>query len=1054
MKHKADLSAKTGRVVLTEYIEEHPPLVQNVGMASRVRTFYRKKSPQDMPNPTYEDGDAMSLGASDESPFLGEIAPGRSVQSIVNNLYKAPIHKHDVPSTDFLLVRSGRRFIIREIDATYTAGQEQPMTEVPAPNSRLANTYIKNRLAAFLFRQFLKKNNPFRRVRIQDILEAFPSQSEAAVRKRLKDVSDYQRGGEDSGCWTLKGDMSPTEEDLRKLVTPEYACAYEAMLVGHQRLIDTGLVRLTTPDALSQVLQTMSETDQARKKCEYVEAELQATPWNQTSNFIAAAQHKMKLQLTPFSKDEDGGVSTTHVTSAGNPQLGKDLFSYVKMPQKEQNKKQRQLKAALPKTSVTGTSADLRKLSLEEAAGVLRSFGVTEDEINRLSRWKRIGLVREMSSKAALGGGGETKFARGMRFSLDQQTQRYKENAQTIFDAQLKMIGLTEHEMEELDNEEQFADFGKDLEELLGAEKAEKSKGKKAAPRPRATSSFFAAEAAEAEEAAVFQRMMAGKASGAGPSTKGGMTFAHNEVPPPFPRNAPSAAPMMPHVTPPSTPLDEFSTSLPSTPAIVTPSLTEYDSSEEGLNGNANSNGSTAGLSAPSGTSSANKKTVVRRTVTKKNPDGTFSKVVEIIRDPAQIAALINRKNRVNVPVPGRVSGTGGGRVISEEAERQERMRREKARLESEFHALTMLNTQLSGEQLPVAKGPAEQRRCGSCNLLGHTRSSPACPLYSITHDLAPTPLLSSVTSPIRTVQELGLYRFNGTVFRIKNEIRKVTPCPENPFRIVVKGLNLANLTTKKRRRNGEDDDDDDLEVLTSPRIQSRAPRQRIGRTGRGADVEFNGIVEKVLDYMRKVPTAEVFTRPVPKTIAPDYYDVILNPICFADMREKARRIEYRNKNHFLDDVRLLVNNCREYNLGKHLASNPGLPTTAEGVYHVVLTELDKHQEDLVVLEEALMRQSTGMNPLGSSTAGGSVPGTPRSPFAVPTSPFFLNQSSVPTSPVSISSPLPHGDNAHPLGYSIPGSSSSHTSNDDVNMSPVQMQTPKIEEDEDVIVDV
>jgi hypothetical protein len=49
MKHKSDLSAREGRVIFTEYMEERPPLVENVGMATRISNFYRKKSPDDIP---------------------------------------------------------------------------------------------------------------------------------------------------------------------------------------------------------------------------------------------------------------------------------------------------------------------------------------------------------------------------------------------------------------------------------------------------------------------------------------------------------------------------------------------------------------------------------------------------------------------------------------------------------------------------------------------------------------------------------------------------------------------------------------------------------------------------------------------------------------------------------------------------------------------------------------------------------------------------------------------------------------------------------------------
>lgn len=49
MKHKSDLSAREGRVIFTEYTEERPPLLENVGMGTRISNFYRKKAADDTP---------------------------------------------------------------------------------------------------------------------------------------------------------------------------------------------------------------------------------------------------------------------------------------------------------------------------------------------------------------------------------------------------------------------------------------------------------------------------------------------------------------------------------------------------------------------------------------------------------------------------------------------------------------------------------------------------------------------------------------------------------------------------------------------------------------------------------------------------------------------------------------------------------------------------------------------------------------------------------------------------------------------------------------------
>lgn len=44
MVNLEDVSATDGEIMLLEYAEEHPPLIQAVGMASRVKNYYRKVS--------------------------------------------------------------------------------------------------------------------------------------------------------------------------------------------------------------------------------------------------------------------------------------------------------------------------------------------------------------------------------------------------------------------------------------------------------------------------------------------------------------------------------------------------------------------------------------------------------------------------------------------------------------------------------------------------------------------------------------------------------------------------------------------------------------------------------------------------------------------------------------------------------------------------------------------------------------------------------------------------------------------------------------------------
>ena len=51
------------------------------------------------------------------------------------------------------------------------------------------------------------------------------------------------------------------------------------------------------------------------------------------------------------------------------------------------------------KTIVTGTSADLRRLKMIDVKKILIKHGYNGDHIEKLQRWEKIELLRELSNK-------------------------------------------------------------------------------------------------------------------------------------------------------------------------------------------------------------------------------------------------------------------------------------------------------------------------------------------------------------------------------------------------------------------------------------------------------------------------------------------------------------------------------------------------------------------------------------------------------------------------------------------------------------------------------
>ncbi|XP_069724094.1 transcription initiation factor TFIID subunit 1 isoform X9 [Phaenicophaeus curvirostris] len=475
MRTPQDLTGKDGDLILAEYSEENAPLMMQVGMATKIKNYYKRKPGKDPGAPDCKYGETVYCHTS---PFLGSLHPGQLLQAFENNLFRAPIYLHKMPETDFLIIRTRQGYYIRELVDIFVVGQECPLYEVPGPNSKRANTHIRDFLQVFIYRLFWKSRDRPRRIRMEDIKKAFPSHSESSIRKRLKLCADFKRTGMDSNWWVLKPDFRlPTEEEIRAMVSPEQCCAYYSMIAAEQRLKDAGYGEKSffAPEE-------ENEEDFQMK----IDDEVRTAPWNTTRAFIAAMKGKCLLEVT--------GVADPTGCGEG--------FSYVKIPNKPTQQKDDKEPQPVKKT-VTGTDADLRRLSLKNAKQLLRKFGVPEEEIKKLSRWEVIDVVRTMSTEQARSGEGPmSKFARGSRFSVAEHQERYKEECQRIFDLQNKVLESTEILSTDTDSssaeDSDFEEMGKNIENMLQNKK---------------TSSQLSREREE-QERKELQRMLLGEDSG------------------------------------------------------------------------------------------------------------------------------------------------------------------------------------------------------------------------------------------------------------------------------------------------------------------------------------------------------------------------------------------------------------------------------------------------------------------------------------------------------------------------------------------------------------
>ena len=278
-----DLSVgDTAPIYLMEYSEETPLALSKFGMSNKLINYYRKLNDSDMMRPKLPVGETHVLGVQDKSPFwnFGFVEPGQIVPTLYNNMIRAPIFKHDVSGTDFLLVRStgngiSNRFFLRNINHLFAVGQTFPIEEIPGPNSRKVTSMKATRLKMIVYR--ILNNTPSRAISIEPINKHFPDQDYGQNRQKVKEFMKYQRDGPDKGLWKLKeGEPLLDNESIKKLISPEQVCEIETM---------------------SQGLQFWADNENFNFNDEQLELEENLLPWNSTKNFLSATQMRAMVQI-------------------------------------------------------------------------------------------------------------------------------------------------------------------------------------------------------------------------------------------------------------------------------------------------------------------------------------------------------------------------------------------------------------------------------------------------------------------------------------------------------------------------------------------------------------------------------------------------------------------------------------------------------------------------------------------------------------------------------------------------------------------------------------
>eukprot|EP01084_Bolivina_argentea_P174687 302582_1 len=293
-----------GSFVMIEYCEERPPLLGNLGMCSRLITWWRPGPGMESPPPSadIQDGRLQELEPGDESPFLGDIPLGSAQQSIANELYRSPLFHHKTKGTDFLMVgsinaeRGGRRPFsrtavgdashpdkcvlyshnIREVEHLFLSGQTEPCKVVYVPGTAKAKQILSVFLAFLVGRLFEGSIGEIGvdLYKARDSWKNLGTIRDRDLRRAAKEIAVQHN----TNSWFCRPDIDIHSyvERAAARFTPEDMCAYKSMLSTLRKLREAGIRELITADGLTNVLlllkarqdRLQSLVSETKRRCE------------------------------------------------------------------------------------------------------------------------------------------------------------------------------------------------------------------------------------------------------------------------------------------------------------------------------------------------------------------------------------------------------------------------------------------------------------------------------------------------------------------------------------------------------------------------------------------------------------------------------------------------------------------------------------------------------------------------------------------------------------------------------------------------------------------
>ena len=388
-----------------------------------------------------------------------------------SHLIRAPACSYDTKPTDFLLVWSpSGNWSIRRITGALAVGQQQPLVKIHPPLASTIKDFEERRLVSYACRKLsqqvrktgkdTKHNDTI--IHVDELTNMFPVLSESVIKSRLKDRCQCIPIRGEEGSFALKtGATHHSESELRQILSPEEASAYDSCRMFKARMARLGLKhvdRLTQIPADKWKLALNLLPERMKQVALYIQRTIQGAPWNQSEGY-----HAWK-----------GGKGQVSVVGPGEPSGRGLCCSFTK---EHLRKTEDSALPVKPQPVITGTKADLRRLGAEEAITALQGLPeemqsmIEFEDLRKMDRWEIIRHVRAIAT-AAVQDGVElspelSKFARNPRSTV-QIAVGLKRKVEQVFAKQLKLLHNEEVETKPLPPKEKTQIRREDLPSKAG----------------------------------------------------------------------------------------------------------------------------------------------------------------------------------------------------------------------------------------------------------------------------------------------------------------------------------------------------------------------------------------------------------------------------------------------------------------------------------------------------------------------------------------------------------------------------------------------------------